>query len=112
VTVETTEVPTPVVEEPTTPSFAVEDCADQPKAEATPEPATTSGPVATVERVRESTIEKPTKAVWSIADEVKATDPKVTRKAIVDECVRRGAAFYTARTQYQRWAKSKATPVA
>jgi hypothetical protein len=95
VPVEVTEVPTPAVEVPPT-----------------VEPTTSAAPVATVERVRESTIEKPTKAVWTIADEMKAANPTVTRKAIVDECVRRGVAFYTARTQYQRWAKSKATPAA
>jgi hypothetical protein len=67
---------------------------------------TSSAPVATVERVRESTIEKPTRAVWTIPDEMKAANPTVTRKAIVDECVRRGVAFYTARTQYQRWSKA------
>ncbi len=51
--------------------------------------------------------------MWTIADEMKTADPNVTRKAIVDECIRRGVAFYTARTQYQRWAKSKkAAPVA
>jgi hypothetical protein len=91
-TVEVTEVPTAV-----------------PQVEPTPEPVATVA-VETppkVERVRESTIEKPTKAVWTIADEMKAVNPNVTRKAIVDECIRRGVAFYTARTQYQRWAKSK-----
>jgi hypothetical protein len=41
----------------------------------------------------------PTKAVWAIADEMKAANPAVTRKQVVDECVRRGIALYTARTQ-------------
>jgi hypothetical protein len=54
-----------------------------------------------------STVEKPTKAVWAIADEMRAKNPNATRKEIVDECVRRGIAFYTARTQYQRWSKTK-----
>ncbi|MBI5070373.1 MAG: hypothetical protein HZB56_19225 [Deltaproteobacteria bacterium] len=64
----------------------------------------------TADRVRESTIEKPTKAVWAIADEMKAANTAVTRKEIVNECVRRGVAFYTARTQYQLWRKSLVTP--
>ena len=58
-------------------------------------------------RAAKSTVEKPTKLVWTIAEEMKTKDPKVTRKAILDECLKRGIAFYTARTQYQKWAKSK-----
>lgn len=50
-----------------------------------------------------SDIELPTKAVWHIADEMKAADPEVRRKDVIAECVRRGIAFYTARTQYQQW---------
>ncbi|WP_242361892.1 hypothetical protein [Anaeromyxobacter sp. SG17] len=102
-------------------SLVVEDYADQPKAEQpAPEP---TAPVATaetspasepqpaapakVEKPSKSTIEKPTKAVWTIADEMKKADPAVTRKAIVDECMHRGIAYYTARTQAQLWSKKQ-----
>ena len=60
-----------------------------------------------VVRSSKSTVEKPTKLVWAIAGEIKTANPQATRKEIVDECLRRGVAFYTARTQYQRWAKTK-----
>jgi hypothetical protein len=56
--------------------------------------------------VRQSTIEKPVRAVWFIADEMKAANPSVTRKEVQDECVRRGIASGTARTQYQAWKKA------
>ena len=56
--------------------------------------------------IRLSSIPKPTKAVWIIADEMIAADPKATRKAIQEECVRRGIASGTARTQYQAWKKA------
>ena len=48
-----------------------------------------------------STIERPTKAVWHIADEMVGA----SRSAVIAECVARGIAFYTARTQYQQWFK-------
>lgn len=54
-----------------------------------------------------STIERPTKAVWHIADEMSAANPQVRRKDVIAECVRRGIAFYTARTQYQQWLQVK-----
>lgn len=54
-----------------------------------------------------SDIERPTKAVWHIADEMSAADPQVRRKDVIAECVRRGIAFYTARTQYQQWLAAK-----
>jgi len=56
---------------------------------------------------RKSDIERPTKAVWHIADEMSAADPQVRRKDVIAECVRRGIAFYTARTQYQQWLAAK-----
>lgn len=93
------------------PKLVVEDYTNQPKATKSPEPP--PAPVAkgtkTETKPSKSTVEKPTKAVWAIADEMKKANPKATRKEIVEECVRRGIAFYTARTQYQRWAKSKST---
>lgn len=54
-----------------------------------------------------SDIERPTKTVWHIADEMSATNPQVRRKDVIAECVRRGIAFYTARTQYQQWLATK-----
>lgn len=53
--------------------------------------------------VRKSEIIKPTKQVWNIADEMHAANPEVTRKEVIAECINRGIAFYTARTQYQLW---------
>ena len=50
-----------------------------------------------------SEIESPTKAVWAIADEMRAANPKITRKEVIAECERRGIAHWTARTQYQAW---------
>lgn len=54
-----------------------------------------------------STVEKPTKRVWDIADEMVAKDPDVRRKDVIAECQARGVAFYTARTQYQLWFKAR-----
>jgi hypothetical protein len=48
---------------------------------------------------RESTVERPTKQVWHIADEMKGAK----RKEVLDACVKAGIAYYTARTQYQLW---------
>lgn len=72
-------------------------------------------------RPKVSTTELPTKKVWHIADEMMATNkaaglaaPK--RKEVIEECVRRGVAYGTARTQYQHWFKtmndSAAAPIA
>jgi len=63
------------------------------------------------EWVRLSSVEKPVKRVWHIADEmVKAAlesgQPAPRRKEIEAECVRRGIASGTARTQYQAWKKA------
>ena len=62
--------------------------------------------------VRKSSIEKPTKRVWHIADEMCAIaeeegKPMPTRKEVQDHCVRLGVASGTARTQYQAWKKAK-----
>ena len=61
--------------------------------------------------VHKSSILKPTKRVWDIADEMvkaaaEAGKPAPTRKEVQDECVRRGIASGTARTQYQAWKKA------
>ena len=54
-----------------------------------------------------STIQRPTKTVWHIADEMFAANPQARRKDVIAECVRRGVAFNTARTQYQQWLTAK-----
>lgn len=56
-----------------------------------------------IEVTDESTVERPCKLVWHIADDMKAANPEVKRKEVLAECVKRGVAFYTARTQYQQW---------
>lgn len=58
-----------------------------------------------------SSIAKPTKVVWTIADAMiaealAAGAPLPSRKQVQDECVRRGIASGTARTQYQAWKKA------
>ncbi|GEJ58422.1 hypothetical protein [Anaeromyxobacter diazotrophicus] len=40
---------------------------------------------------------------------MRAANPQATHKEIVDECIRRGIAFYTAKTQVQRFLKAKKT---
>lgn len=55
------------------------------------------------DRLRRSSIERPTKRVWAIAEELVAKDPSITRAAVIQYCVDAGIAFYTARTQYQAW---------
>lgn len=63
------------------------------------------------EWIRMSSIPKPTKQVWHIADEMNARSAAAgqsapSRKEVQDECVRRGIASGTARTQYQAWKKA------
>lgn len=53
--------------------------------------------------LRKSLIERPTTMVWIIAEEMKEKNPNVRRKDVINECIERGIAYYTARTQYQRW---------
>ncbi len=52
-------------------------------------------------RPRMSTTPLPTKKVWTIADSM----PDKKRKEVIEECVRQGIAYGTARTQYQHWFK-------
>ena len=59
-----------------------------------------------IPHTRESTIERPCKQVWHIADAMaKAAGghDKLKRKEVLARCVASGIAFYTARTQYQLW---------
>lgn len=46
-----------------------------------------------------STIERPCKKVWDIAENM----PGAKRKDVLEACVQAGIAYYTARTQYQQW---------
>ena len=71
------------------------------------EEAPKAAPKRKIEITNHSTIERPTKTVWHIADEMVAANPQVRRKDVIAECVRRGIAFYTARTQYQQWLATK-----
>ena len=71
--------------------------------EAADAPKATKAPKKIVAHVNSSTIERPTKAVWHIADEMKAKNHNVRRKDVIAECVARGIASFTARTQYQQW---------
>lgn len=62
--------------------------------------------------VRISSVPKPTKLVHIIADQMNADaaaagKPAPTRKEVQDECIRRGIASGTARTQYQAWLSAK-----
>ncbi len=50
-------------------------------------------------RVLKSTVEGPTKRVWSIADGM----PGAKRQDVVQACIEAGIATGTARTQYQKW---------
>jgi len=59
---------------------------------------TIRGPIA-----HESTVSNPCKLVWGIASDMKEANPLVKRGAVLEECVRQGIAYYTARTQYQSW---------
>lgn len=51
---------------------------------------------------RLSSVIRPTRLVWVIADSM----PKASRKEVMEECVRQGVAYGTARTQYQAWFKA------
>ena len=51
--------------------------------------------------------------VWDIAGSMLAANPSVKRKDILEACTERGVAYYTARTQYQKYKEALAasTPV-
>jgi hypothetical protein len=52
-----------------------------------------------------STVESPVKRVWAIADSM----PDAKRKDVIAACIEEGIAFFTARTQYQKWKQNQAT---
>lgn len=53
-----------------------------------------------------STVMKPTKLVWQIAEDMTKKNPNVARKDILAACAKAGITHYTARTQYQLWRSS------
>ena len=55
--------------------------------------------VAKKEIVHKSTIGSPCRVVWDIAEEMEGAK----RKDVLAACVEAGVAFYTARTQYQKY---------
>jgi len=61
--------------------------------------ASKSRAVGGIEVTHESTIQRPCKQVWHIADSM----PGAKRKDVLAACVKAGIAFFTARTQYQQW---------
>jgi len=66
-------------------------------------PAAPKTTMVKVEHSNKSAADRPCKLVWAIADEMFAVNPSTRRKEVLAECVNRGVAFYTARTQYQQW---------
>ena len=50
-----------------------------------------------------SRVESPVRLVWNIADQMVRAKPAVSRREIIDECIRRGVAPNTAKTQYSAW---------
>lgn len=80
-----------------------------PKGEKAPKAASTTPakPQAPADRRKDSEVEGPVKLVWRIADAMLAkiggNMDNLKRKDVLAECDRQGIAFYTARTQYQRW---------
>ncbi len=50
-----------------------------------------------------STIDGPCFTVWAMADDM----PEAKRGEVIAACQKVGVAFYTARTQYQKWSKAR-----
>ncbi|MEV2063535.1 hypothetical protein ABZQ88_10320 [Pseudomonas aeruginosa] len=69
------------------------------------EPQPEEAPAPVVKARNASTVESPVKRVWVIADSM----PEVKRKDVIAACVAEGIAFFTARTQYQKWKQNQAT---
>lgn len=60
---------------------------------------------------RKSKMEHPIEGCWEIFFEHQAEHgDKISRKAAIDDCIAQGAAFYTARTQWQEWRKAGKAP--
>jgi len=60
-------------------------------------------------KASKSTVENPVKVVWAIAEEMKKANPATTRKQLVEAALAKGVAYYTARTQVQRYLKARAS---
>lgn len=58
-------------------------------------------------RLKKSIVSDPSKSVWHIADEMFNANPDTKRKDVIKRCVDSGIAFFTARTQYQEWFKTR-----
>ncbi len=69
------------------------------------EPQQEEAPAPVVKARNASTVESPVKRVWAIADSM----PDAKRKDVIAACVEEGIAFFTARTQYQKWKQNQAT---
>lgn len=69
------------------------------------EPQPEEAPAPVVKTRNASTVESPVKRVWAIADSM----PDAKRKDVIAACVEEGIAFFTARTQYQKWKQNQAT---
>ena len=63
------------------------------------------------EHKEKSEVKKPCSLVWEIAEESReyaiATETKLSRKDVIEKCVKAGVAYNTARTQYQLWHQSR-----
>lgn len=59
-----------------------------------------------VAKAKVSSVTKPTKLVWEIADDMRKANPDARRKDIIQACVDAGIAYNTARTQFQHYFKA------
>jgi hypothetical protein len=80
----------------------IQEAAPEVQAEEVQQP---EAPAPVAKERKASTVEKPTRKVWEIADSM----PGAKRKDIIAACVEQGIAFFTARTQYQKWKQNQAT---
>ena len=94
------EAPAPEVEAPASVIDPVE-----PAEAGQPVPASDdeAAPATETKPRNKSTVTSPVRQVWAIADSM----PGAKRKDIVAACVEQGIAFFTARTQYQKWNQSR-----
>lgn len=67
----------------------------------------TPGGTTPATRLKKSIVSDPSKSVWHIADEMFNANPDTKRKDVIKRCTDSGIAFYTARTQYQEWFKTR-----
>lgn len=81
------------------------DAPEVPKEAPADEPQQEEAPAPVVKARNASTVESPVKRVWAIADSM----PEAKRKDVIAACVEEGIAFFTARTQYQKWKQNQAT---